>query len=233
MSKNGQMTKQKSESGKSERRRSTLVFVAGVVVACIVIYLVQTYAYKAGILFTNKQVDTKARDAAENPWAHKLEVPGLPNLHKVSEDIYRGAQPSVNGIRKLKKLGVKTIVNLRSFHSDRDEIGDTGLAYEHIYMKTWHPEDKEVVRFLQIVTDPNRTPVFVHCKRGADRTGTMCAIYRVAVEGWSKREAIEEMTKGGFGFYSGWQNLINYLLKLDVDEMKRRAGFKAPASHPL
>jgi len=205
MSENQQMTRQSSERAKSERRRSILDFVAGVVIACIAIYLVQTYAYKADILFTNKQVDTKARDAAEKPWAHRLEVPGLPNLHKVSEE---------------------TVVNLRSFHSDRGEIGDTGLAYEHIYMKTWHPEDKEVVRFLQIVTDKDRTPVFVHCKRGADRTGTMCAIYRIAVQGWSKDEAIEEMTKGGFGFYSGWQNLINYIQKLDIDEIKRRAGLE-------
>ena len=233
MGKNKQMTKPRCERAKSERRRSILDFLAGAVVACLVIYLVQTYAYEAGILFTNKQVDTKARDAAEKPWAHRLKLSGLPNLHKVSDELYRGAQPSANGIRKLKKLGVKTVVNLRSFHSDRGEIGDTGLAYEHIYMKTWHPEDKEVVRFLQIVTDKARTPVFVHCKRGADRTGTMCAIYRVAVQGWSKDEAIEEMTKGGFGFYSGWQNLVNYIRKLDIDEIKRRTGLKAPPPRPL
>ena len=59
-------------------------------------------------------------------------------------------------------------------------IGETGLAYEHIYFNALHPEEKEVVRFLQIVTDPLRQPAFVHCKHGADRTGMMCAIYRVA-----------------------------------------------------
>jgi protein tyrosine phosphatase (PTP) superfamily phosphohydrolase (DUF442 family) len=224
MAKNEQMIKRRCEKAKLGRLRYILVLLAAVVVVCAGVY--SAWRYGAGMYFVNKQVDTKARDAAERPWAHKLEVPGVPNLHKVSEDIYRGAQPSVNGIRKLKKLGVKTIVNLRSFHTDRDEIGDAGLAYEHIYMKTWHPEDKEVVRFLQIVTDPNRTPVFVHCKRGADRTGTMCSIYRIAVQDWSKGKAIEEMTKGAFGFYSGWQNLVNYLLKLDVDEMKRHAGLE-------
>jgi protein-tyrosine phosphatase len=91
-------------------------------------------------------------------------------------------------------------------------------------MTTWDPETKDVVRFLKIVTDSNRKPVFVHCQRGADRTGMMCAIYRIAVQGWSKAEAAEEMTKGGFGFYSGWQDLIDYVLKLDPDEIKRSAG---------
>jgi len=100
-------------------------------------------------------------------------------------------------MRNLKKLGIRTIINLRSFHSDRDEIGETGLAYEHIYMKAWHPEDKEAVRFLQIVTDSKRTPVLVLCQHGADRIEAMIAIYRIAVQGWSKEEAIREMTEGG------------------------------------
>jgi protein tyrosine/serine phosphatase len=85
-------------------------------------------------------------------------------------------------------------------------------------------EDKDVIRFLQIVTDSNCTPVFVHCQHGADRTGTMCAIYRIAVQGWSKDNAIEEMTKGGFDFHSIWKNLPNYIRKLDVEEIKRNAG---------
>jgi protein tyrosine/serine phosphatase len=127
-------------------------------------------------------------------------------------------------MQQLKELGIKTIVNLRSFHSDREEIGDTGLSYEHIYMKTWHAEDEEVERFLKITTDPNRTPAFVHCQRGADSTGTMCAIYHIAVQGWSREEAIEEMTKGGFGFYSGWKNLINYIRELEIEEIKVRVS---------
>jgi len=153
-------------------------------------------------------------------WAAPLERPGLPNLHKVSETLYRGAQPTAEGMRELKRMGIRTVINLRSFHSDRDEIAQTGLAYEHIYMKAWHPEDKEVIRFLQIVTDPQRTPVFVHCQHGADRTGTMCAIYRIAVQGWTKDEAIREMTEGGFGYHEAWQNLVTYIRNLDVERIK-------------
>jgi hypothetical protein len=57
-------------------------------------------------------------------------------------------------MQNLKEKGVATVVNLRSFHSDLDEIGETGLACEYIYMKAWHPEREDIVRFLQIVTDP-------------------------------------------------------------------------------
>jgi len=117
-------------------------------------------------------------------------------------------------------------VNLRSVRSDREELDGTGLAYEHIKMTTWNTETEDVVRFLQIVTDENHTPVFVHCRHGADRTGMMCAIYRIAVQGWSKDEAIEEMTKGGFGFHRLWRNLVDYIHNMDIDDMKRRAELK-------
>ena len=158
--------------------------------------------------------------------AQPVELPGCPNLHKVSDDLYRGAQPTAEGMKQLKELGVRTIVNLRSFHSDRDEIGDLELNYEHIFMKAWHPEDKEVVRFLRIVADEANKPVFVHCQHGSDRTGTMCAIYRIAVQGWERKDAIKEMTDGGYGFHYVWQNLIDYLEALDIDRMKKDAGME-------
>lgn len=160
-------------------------------------------------------------------WAQPIKFNGVPNLHQVSTDLYRSAQPTAIGMGNLKQKGIETIVNLRSFHSDRDEIGDTALGYEHIYMKAWHPERKEAVRFLQIVTNPKRTPVLVHCQHGADRTGTMCALYRIAVQGWTKEEAIREMTKGGFGFHGVWKNLPNWIKELDIESIKKDAGIKS------
>jgi protein tyrosine phosphatase (PTP) superfamily phosphohydrolase (DUF442 family) len=159
-------------------------------------------------------------------WAQPVALAGVPNLHKVSDTLYRSAQPTAEGMKNLKEMGVETIVNLRSFHSDRKEIGDTGLGYEHIYMKAWHPERKEIVRFLQIATNPARTPVLVHCQHGADRTGTMCALYRIAVQGWTREEALREMTEGGFGFHSIWKNLPGWIAKLDVESIRKEAGIE-------
>jgi protein tyrosine/serine phosphatase len=163
---------------------------------------------------------------AERPehWAQPITLVGVPNLHKVSSDLYRSAQPSAEGMKNLKRIGVETIVNLRSFHSDRGEIGYTGLAYEHIYMKAWHPEEKEVIRFLQIVTNPKRTPILVHCQHGSDRTGAMCAIYRIFVQGWTKEEATREMLEGGYGFHEVWTNIAPWINNLSVDRIKKNAG---------
>jgi protein tyrosine/serine phosphatase len=159
-------------------------------------------------------------------WAVKIEKPGLPNLHQVSPDLYRGAQPTAEGIKQLKEMGIKTVIDLRSFHSDRDLVVPLGMGFEAIEMKAWHIETRDVVKFLKIVTDKSRGPFFVHCQHGADRTGTQCAMYRIAVQGWSKEDALREMTGGGFGFHEIWDNIIEFINKADVDEIKREAGIK-------
>ena len=64
-------------------------------------------------------------------------------------------------------------------------------------------------------------PVFVHCQRGADRTGLAVAVYRVAVEGWSKEKAIEEMVRGGYDFSPVWGNLVTYVEELDVEALMK------------
>lgn len=170
-------------------------------------------------------------DLAVRPacWAQPYRLAGVCNLHKVSDDLYRSAQPTAEGIRNLslKENGIKTVVELRSFHSDlKCDIANTGLNYEHIRMKAWHPEEEDIIKFLRIVTDKQRTPVLVHCQHGADRTGTMCAVYRVAVQNWKKDEAIQEMTEGGFGFHGIWDNLKQWLYELDIDKIQEKAGIK-------
>ena len=210
--------------GRRRRTRAIVIALGGVLGVCFGLLLALHLAgVDVGALITGRSAPASRPDT-KRAWAPPMDRPGLPNLHKVSDDLYRGAQPTAEGMRELEKMGVKTVVNLRSFHSDRDEIGETALGYEHIYMKAWHAEDEEIVRFLRIVTDRSRTPVFVHCQHGADRTGTLCAIYRIAVQGWTKAEAIREMTEGGFGFHEGWRNLIEYIQGLDIEAIKRRAG---------
>jgi protein tyrosine/serine phosphatase len=164
-----------------------------------------------------------ARPAA---WATKIDRPGLPNLHKVNDWLYRGAQPTAEGIQELEKMGIKTIVCLRSDHSDKEIMGDANMKLVEIRLDTWNVHATDIASFLKVVTDKKNQPVFVHCKHGADRTGTMCAAYRVVVDGWTKKRAIDEMTNGGFGFHSIWTNLPKLIERLDVEKVKAEAGLK-------
>jgi protein tyrosine phosphatase (PTP) superfamily phosphohydrolase (DUF442 family) len=159
--------------------------------------------------------------AAPPQWAQPVQVEGLPNLHRVTPNYWRGAQPTMSGMHELERMGVKTVVSLRAFSTDEPLLRGTKLRYEHIRFKAWHPEREDVVRFLRIVTDPKNQPVFVHCEHGADRTGMMTAIYRVAFQGWTKEQAVDEMQHGGFGFHSTWQNLVRFVRELDIGTLKK------------
>jgi protein tyrosine phosphatase (PTP) superfamily phosphohydrolase (DUF442 family) len=162
--------------------------------------------------------------AQKYEWATPIKATGLPNFNKVSDELYRGEQPFPEGFKELKNRGIKTVISLRAFHSDEGNIAGTGLAYESISFKTWHPEEDDMVKFLKIVTDTSKQPVFVHCQHGSDRTGTMCALSRMAVQGWPADEAIREMKQGGFGFHTVWQNLEPFLRSLNIEELKAKAG---------
>jgi protein tyrosine/serine phosphatase len=157
-------------------------------------------------------------------WAAPLVRPGLTNFYEVTTNLYRGAQPSAQGMAELKAMGVKTVLNLRTFHSDNRLVAGGEMKLARLHMKPWHAEDEDVVAFLKIASDTNNLPLFVHCQRGADRTGMICAVYRIVYCGWTKEAAIQEMTEGGFHFNRNWQNLVNYINNLDVEALKKRAG---------
>jgi len=160
----------------------------------------------------------------EHPWAQPIDKPGVETLYRVSDTLYRGAQPDAKGMAELKAMGVKTIVNLRMFHSDDEEIGDLDLVGVHIGTTVFHVSEDAVVEFLKVVADPARQPVFVHCQQGVDRTGAMVAIYRIVIEGWTKAEALDEMVNGGFGHHKILVNLPRFVNGLDIPDIKRRAG---------
>ena len=219
-------TKGDDREGAMGREKSVSMLAKKPVLLIAIMFLLFG-AVAATVIFGQRSQSSPVATPRPGYWATPLQRKGLPNLHQVTPTLYRGAQPTAVGMRQLKAMGIRTVLNLRSFNSDREELGDTGLAYEHIAMKAWHPEQEDIIRFLQLTTDNNRTPVFVHCQHGADRTGLMCAVYRVAVCNWTKAEAIREMTQGGFGHHTIWTNLVTFIQELDIDAIKKEAGIEA------
>lgn len=173
--------------------------------------------------------DTAAPTLTGRHWAVSLDRPGLPNLHQVSASVYRGAQPEAAGFPQLRKLGIKTVVNLRAFHDDEPQARKYRLSYAQIPVKEWEPTLQEAAAFLKTVTDESAAPFYVHCKHGADHTGVMIAVYRVAVQGWTKEEAVREMTQGSFGFHDTWKDLVTWVRELDVDALRSAAGLDVPS----
>jgi protein tyrosine phosphatase (PTP) superfamily phosphohydrolase (DUF442 family) len=138
--------------------------------------------------------------------AEKLKIAGVPNAGKISEALLRGAQPSLQGLLELKKLGVTTIVDLRGnsgpVAKERAQAQSLGLHFIDIPMSGWRtPANSQVAKFLELFRDSTQK-VFVHCYYGADRTGVMVAAYRIADQNWTADQAVAEMYS--FGFHYHW-----------------------------
>ena len=141
-------------------------------------------------------------------------VPGLDNFARIDERLYRGAQPTPEGYRKLKEMGVKTVINFRSHHSYKKEIEALGMTCVELPLRadavgSEPPTEEQLKKFFEVVLDPARQPVFMHCAGGKDRTGTLSSVYRIEVDGWSNDEAVEEMKS--FGFHEVYTELMNYV----------------------
>lgn len=126
----------------------------------------------------------------------------LPNFFKINDRLYRGGQPRKGGIKKLSELGVKTIINLRresdETRAERKEAEAAGIKYFHISMSSFgRPSDAQVARALEIIDQAENHPVFIHCQRGSDRTGTVIAAYRISRENWGTKEALDEAKRNG------------------------------------
>lgn len=152
-------------------------------------------------------------------------VAGVGNFARVNDRLYRGAQPTAEGYRNLKKLGVKTVISFRSNTDTRAKAEAAGLTYIKLPVQadvlgSEPPTDEQVKTFFDVVLDPSKQPVYMHCMGGKDRTGTLGAVYRMEMDGWTNGEAIEEMQ--AFGFHDNYADLMNYVKKYKTQGYKER-----------
>lgn len=134
----------------------------------------------------------------------------LPNFSQVSANLFRGAQPTEAGIEQLAKKGVKTIIDLRGDDERTKEENNWAqkakMKFISIPLNAWlEPKDWQIKKILSEINKTENQPIFVHCKRGADRTGTIVAVYRMMHDRWTAKQAKAEAKKFGFGW---WQFLM-------------------------
>lgn len=133
---------------------------------------------------------------------------GIENFGKVNDNYYRGSQPGEADFEQLRRLGIKTVIDLRKDFVEKapDWARGAGLQYFNIPLKASRAATEEQAKyFLRLVNDPGNWPVYVHCKGGRHRTGALTAIYRITKDGWTADQAYKEMKEYDFehGFFGG------------------------------
>ena len=165
-----------------------------------------------------------APDQRPTHWAKPLAVPGLPNLHLVAPGLYRSAQPDRQGFQGAAELGIRRVINLRQTSRDGCRTRNPDLTLTRFPMKARHVAEADGARIVAVLRALRtaEAPVLIHCHHGADRTGVICALYRMVFQGWPREEAIAEMTLGGFGYHPVWANILRYLARVDIEALRER-----------
>jgi len=167
----------------------------------------------AGSAAPDAAVDTKSTLLPIG--AHQSErlsgaLPGLANVGRVAPGVYRGAQPEAAGYATLKKMGIRTVINLRNSMSEKAVVEGAGMRSIEVPMEMSRDGLRaKVDRVVTLMADPANQPVFVHCRHGKDRTGIVVAAYRMKIEGWPLADAEAEMET--FGFNDIWINFKQFI----------------------
>ena len=166
-------------------------------------------------------------------FAHAGGVPaseGIVNFGKISDSLYRGAQPDEAGLENLHRLGIKTVINLRmaddAWKEEEARAIAHGLVYTNVpFRGMGRPTDDQVKTVLSLIeTLPG--PVFIHCRRGSDRTGTIVACYRMKHDLWSLEKAVAEANLYGMSIFE------RGMKKFVVDFAKAFVAQQAVAKNP-
>jgi protein tyrosine/serine phosphatase len=157
---------------------------------------------------------------------------GIENFYQVDQNVYRGAQPTEDGFKYLAKIGVKTVIDLREAdqrsESEETIVTATGMKYVNVPMTGLAaPTDAEISRILGIL-EGDGGAVFVHCKRGADRTGVVIASYRIDHDGWDNAHALSEAKARGMAFFQFPR--MNYIRDFRPRTLEAKTGAAGNAS---
>lgn len=182
-------------------------------------------------------IATAQVQAAETPparpaeWAQPVEVQF--NLYRMSPTLYRSALPDERALPLLKTLKIATVINFLP-ESDSSWLSAPDITQVQLPYRTNHVDDADVLAAIRAIkAAESKGPVLMHCKHGSDRTGLMAAMYRVVQQGWTKEEALNEMTQGGFGDNAHFKDGIRYMMQADVEKLRTALFSGACSTSPF
>lgn len=153
-------------------------------------------------------------------WAQPVIGFQVENFYKINEEVYRAEQPNDDDVKALESAGIRSLLNLREYHTDTDEARGTQMQLYRVLMNAGDINDGLIQQALTHLARAEK-PVLIHCWHGSDRTGAVVAMYRMVFQDWPREKAIDEFKHGGFGYHEWWYpNIEAYLKTVDIQKMK-------------
>lgn len=122
------------------------------------------------------------------------------NLYRVAPGIYRSAQPDREEFRLLSAAGLKSVLNLRAHHSDREKINALPVQLFELPMNAGSLTPRDLFMALVLLRDAPK-PVLIHCWHGSDRTGAVVAAWRIVFQKQDVETALKELMDPRYGHH--------------------------------
>ncbi|WP_375156931.1 tyrosine-protein phosphatase [Klebsiella aerogenes] len=144
------------------------------------------------------------------------------NFYRVTPELYRSAQPNRLQMQSLERIGIRSVLNLRQWHSDAHEAQGTGLILYRVPMNAAAINDDDVVIALSLLHRAAK-PALVHCWHGSDRTGMIVALYQLLFSHATKSEVLAELHRPEYGYHQQYYpDIVRYVESIDVEQLRAR-----------
>jgi len=128
----------------------------------------------------------------------KPTVPGVTNYSQLETTVACGGATTPEAVPEIKKLGFKSIINLRqpneagaNIDAEAAAAKTTGINFFSIPFNTAAPDPKVADTFLATISAPGNQPAYIHCA-SANRASAMWMIKRLVVDNWDADRASQE-----------------------------------------
>jgi hypothetical protein len=147
---------------------------------------------------------------------------------KVADGVFRGPHPQESDLNELSRRGIKTVLSLENnptvVAEEESVCHSLDLNFVNIPLSELAPPSPgDLNRAVRVIQQNRGHGVYIHCRRGIDRTGYVIASFRMLVEKYTFDAAYMECCDHGHSplFYFLWKHALKEISREARNSMDR------------